>query len=544
MTLLAADDLTVSIGATPILKGVSLAVERGKVLGLVGESGSGKTMTALSIMRLLPHNAVAGGRARLDGTDLMALDERAMCAHRGRTLGMVFQEPMSALNPVKTIGAQVAETVRVHTRASPAEAADMARRALDHVGLPVSRFPLDTYPHELSGGQRQRVVIAMATVLKPKLLIADEPTTAVDVTTQARILDLLRRLVVEDDVGLILISHDLAVVADMADHIAIMKDGAVVEAGETVDLFRGLQNPYSRMLFAASTYRSQRTRRLQPDEGHQAPILEISGVVHDYRLPRQKLLERPRHLRAVDDVGFTIRRGENLGLVGESGSGKSTLARVILALLKPRAGVVILDGSDFLGSHGPARRELRRHVQAVFQDPYGSLDPRYRVARLIAEPFHLDRTKPSAAERRRRVDEALTAVGLSPADGDKFPHEFSGGQRQRLAIARALITRPSLIVLDEAVSALDVSIRAQILDLLADLGDRLALSYLFISHDLTVVRAITDRVVIMRDGRIVEQGETERVFADPRHPYTAELIAATPDLERALDARHARSAAP
>ncbi len=544
MSLLSIDSLTVSIGSTPILKGVSLAVERGKVLGIVGESGSGKTMTALAVMRLLPHRAVVSGRIALDGADLMALDEAAMCGHRGRTLGMVFQEPLSALNPVKTIGAQVAETVRVHARASPAEAAERAREALDRVGLPATRFPLDTYPHELSGGQRQRVVIAMATVLKPKLLIADEPTTAVDVTTQARILDLLRRLVAEDDVGLVLISHDLAVVAEMADRIAIMKDGVVVEEGETVGLFRGLKNPYSRMLFAASTYSSRRVRRLHPDEGHQAPILDVRSIVQEYRLPRRRLFEGPLHFRAVDDVGFTIRRGENLGLVGESGSGKSTLARVILALAKPRAGAVTLDGSDFLASRGPARRDLRRHIQAVFQDPYGSLDPRYSVARLIAEPFHLDRSKPSAAERRRRVDEALTAVGLTPSDGDKYPHEFSGGQRQRLAIARALITRPSLIILDEAVSALDVSIRAQILDLLADLGDRFAVSYLFISHDLTVVRAITDRVVIMRDGKIVEHGETERVFASPRHPYTAELIAATPDLERALAARQARGAAP
>ncbi len=541
MTLLAVENLSVTIGSVPILKGVSLAVERGEVLGVVGESGSGKTMTALGIMRLLPHQAVATGRVVFDGADLVTLDEGAMCGHRGRTLGMVFQEPMSALNPVKTIGAQVAETVRVHTRVSPAEAADLAREALERVELPVQRFPLDTYPHELSGGQRQRVVIAMATVLKPKLLIADEPTTAVDVTTQARILDLLRRLVAEDDVGLILISHDLAVVADMADRIAIMRDGAVVEQGETVGLFRGLHNPYSRMLFAASTYRSERVR-LQPDAGRRTPILDASGVVHDYRLPRRTPFAKPRHFRAVDGVDLTIRRGENLGLVGESGSGKSTLARIILALLKPSAGAVRLDGNDFLGSHGQARRDLRRHVQAVFQDPYGSLDPRYHVAWLIAEPFHLDRAKPSAAERRKRVDEALVAVGLTPADGDKYPHEFSGGQRQRIAIARALITRPSLIVLDEAVSALDVSIRSQILDLLAELGERFAVSYLFISHDLTVVRAITDRVVIMRDGKIVEHGETERVFTSPRDPYTAELIAATPNLERALAAREQKAA--
>jgi peptide/nickel transport system ATP-binding protein len=541
MSLLAVDKLTVSIGTTPILKGVSLGLERGEVLGIVGESGSGKSMTALSVMRLLPEGAAARGTIALDSVDLMVLDEKSMCAHRGRTLGMVFQEPLSALNPVKTIGAQVAETVLVHRQVTQGEAAALARETLDRVGLPTARFRLDTYPHELSGGQRQRVVIAMATVLKPKLLIADEPTTALDVTTQARILDLLRRLVAEDNVGLILISHDLAVVADMADRVAIMRQGEIVEEGETVSLFRALKHPYSRMLFSASTYQSQRVRRLHPDEGHHAPILDVRDIVQEYRLPRRKLFERPRHLRAVDAVGFAIRRGENLGLVGESGSGKSTLARTVLALMRPQSGSVVLDGRDFLASRGAARRDLRRHVQAVFQDPYGSLDPRYRVARLIAEPFHLDRTRPSPAERQQRVDEMLTAVGLTPADGDKYPHEFSGGQRQRLAIARALITRPSLIVLDEAVSALDVSIRAQILDLLADLGDRFAVSYLFISHDLAVVRAITDRVVIMREGRIVEYGETERIFAEPGHPYTAELLSATPDLERALAAREQRT---
>ena len=541
MSLLAVDNLTVAIDGTPILNGVSLSVGAGEILGLVGESGSGKSMTALSIMRLLPHRAIAGGRVMLDGDDLLAVGEAAMCARRGRTMGMVFQEPMSALNPVKTIGAQVAETVRVHRRVSRAEAYRMAAEALDRVGLPAERFGLDRYPHELSGGQRQRVVIAMATVLKPKLLIADEPTTALDVTTQARVLELLRRLVEEDGVGLMLISHDLAVVADMADRIAIMKDGAVVESGETTDLFRNMQHPYSRMLFAASIYRAEPRRRLAPDEGHGAPILDMRNVVQEYRLPKPTLFGRAPILRAVDDVGFSIRRGENLGLVGESGSGKSTLARVILALAPPVGGTVFLDGRDLLAAEGEARRDLRRHIQAVFQDPYGSFDPRYKVAWLVAEPFHLSATQPSAAERRRRVDEALTEVGLSPADGDKYPHEFSGGQRQRLAIARALVTRPSLIVLDEAVSALDVSIRAQILDLLADLSDRLNVSYLFIAHDLAVVRAITDRVVIMRDGRIVEQGETEAVFANPSHPYTAALIAATPNLERALAARSDRA---
>jgi peptide/nickel transport system ATP-binding protein len=382
----------------------------------------------------------------------------------------------------------------------------------------------------------------MATVLKPKLLIADEPTTALDVTTQQRILDLLRRLVDEEGIGLILISHDLAVVAEMADRIAIMKDGRIVETGETVDLFRGMKHPYSRMLFSASTYRRRRARPSRAVASPQVPLLDVRGVVQEYRLPRTVPFAPVRYLRAVDTAGFTIREGENVGLVGESGSGKSTLARIVLALDPPLAGTVLLDGRDFLASRGQERRDLRRNIQAVFQDPYGSFDPRYRVADLIAEPFHLGQSRLSPAERRRRVDEALTDVGLDPEAAGRYPHEFSGGERQRLALARALITRPSLIVLDEAVSALDVSIRAQILDLLADLSERLGLSYLFISHDLAVVRAVTDRVIIMRNGKIVEQGETEAVFANPKDPYTAQLIAATPDLERALAARRDRLA--
>ncbi len=540
MTLLAVENLAVTIGDTPILRDVSLSVDAGRVLGLVGESGSGKSMTALAVDRLLPQRAVASGRVLLDGEDLMALSEAAMCARRGRDIGMVFQEPMSALNPVKTIGDQVAETIRVHRRASRAEARSIARQVLERVGLPVSRFPLSRFPHELSGGQRQRVVIAMAIALKPKLLIADEPTTALDVTTQARILDLLRRLVAEDHVGLILITHDLAVVADMADTIAIMKDGTIVEAGETVDLFRRMRHPYSKALLAASTHAPRPRERTRTGDG--PPLLEARGLVQEYRLPRSVPFGRVPVLRAVDGVDLTIRRGENVGLVGESGSGKSTLGRMILALDDPREGSVLLDGADFVAARGEEKRGLRRRIQAVFQDPYGSFDPRQKVGRLVAEPFHLDVAKPDAAEQRRRVDEALVAVGLSPDDIDKYPHEFSGGQRQRIGIARALITRPALIVLDEAVSALDVSIRAQILDLLADLSDRLGVSYLFISHDLTVVRAITDRVAIMQDGRVVEQGETEQVFANPTHPYTAALIAATPNLERALAARQERRA--
>ena len=529
MSLLSVDSLSLDIGGTPILRDVSFAIEPGETVGLVGESGSGKSMTALSVMRLLPEAAHVSGRVRLDGEDLTALSERRMCAVRGARVGMVFQEPMTALNPVRTIGAQVAEVIRVHDPDADAEAG--AREALARAGLPPDEFPLSRHPHDLSGGQRQRVVIAMATALRPRLLIADEPTTALDVTTQKTILELLKRLAREDGSGLLMITHDLAVVAEMADRIAIMKDGGIVEAGETVSLFRGMRHPYTRSLFRASTHRPERHGR-QPGE----PVLKVEEAVRDYRLPRRRLLEARRTFRAVDRASLTIRAGENVGLVGESGCGKSTLSRAVLALESLQGGRIEIAGKAF----GPgAAAELRRNVQVVFQDPYGSFDPRWKVADLVAEPFHLLDPRPTGAERRRRVASMLERVGLSAADADKYPHEFSGGQRQRIAIARALVTEPRLVVLDEAVSALDVSVRARILDLLAELSERLDVSYLFISHDLHVVRAITDRVLVMKSGVIVEQGETERVFSAPEHPYTRSLLAATPDLERALEARAA-----
>ena len=540
-SLLEVDGLSVTIGGVPILRDISLTLAPGKVLGLVGESGSGKSMTALSIMRLLPRDAKLAGRIMLADEDLTGLSEMAMCERRGASAGMVFQEPMTALNPLKTIGDQVAETVRIHRGESRAEALNVARETLARVGLPEDRFPLSRYPHELSGGQRQRVVIAIAVALRPKLLIADEPTTALDVTTQARILDLLRDLVDREGVGLIMITHDLAVVADMADHIAIMKDGAIVEENETLRLFATLANPYSKALLDASDHRPARSGSPQPGiEG--PPVLSVEHLVRDYRLPRRSLFENAGHFRAVDKVTLSIGRGENVGLVGESGCGKSTLARMVLALDRPDAGSVRVDGADFINARGAEQARIRRHVQVVFQDPYGSFNPRHRVLRLVAEPFHLDDRPHLSEQRRARVAEMLEQVGLKADDMQKYPHEFSGGQRQRIAIARALITHPSLIVLDEAVSALDVSIRAQILDLLADLSDRLGVSYLFISHDLAVVRAITDRVLIMKSGRIVEEGPTETVFADPQHPYTQALIAATPNLKRALAARAAAAA--
>ncbi len=514
------ENLSLDINGVPILRDISLDIAPGKVTGLVGESGSGKSMTALAMMGLLPRGASVSGHAWLDEGDVLAKSEREMCSLRGNRVGMIFQEPMTALNPVKTIGDQVAETLVIHGRASRREALDVARARLARVGLPEDRFPLNRFPHELSGGQRQRVCIAMAVALNPELLIADEPTTALDVTTQAQILDLLRGLVAEEGMSLLLITHDLAVVAGMASHVAVMQQGRIVEQGATETLFRTMAHPYTRKLFAASSHQPARVA-----QSEDIPLLEVRDAVRDYRTSRIGLFGRTGRFRAVDGVSLTLNRGESLGLVGESGCGKSTLTRAILGLDALQAGSIRLDGQEIhAGPHlDPG---IRRRMQVVFQDPYGSFNPRWKVERLVAEPFHLMEARPR--DMRARVATALADVGIEPAAMDRYIHEFSGGQRQRIAIARALITNPDLIVLDEAVSALDVSIRAQILDLLAALQAEHGLTYLFISHDLSVVRASTDRVLVMKSGQIVEQGPTEAVFSAPDHPYTRSLIAATP----------------
>ncbi|SMX45417.1 ABC transporter ATP-binding protein [Actibacterium lipolyticum] len=530
--MISLQNLSLAIHGTPILRDVSFDITPGQVFGLVGESGSGKSMTAQALMQLLPHGAETSGRAMLDGTDLLTTPEPQMCAIRGNRIGMIFQEPMTALNPVQTIGDQVAETLLIHGQATRGEALRIARQRLDRVGLPETRFPLSRYPHELSGGQRQRVCIAMAIALRPELLIADEPTTALDVTTQAQILDLLKGLVGEEQMALMLITHDLAVVAGMADHLAVMRKGEVVEQGPTETVFSEMRHPYTRQLFEASGHHPDSLAKPQG-----TPLLQVKEAVREYPVARTGLFHRPPPFRAVDGVSFVIKQGESLGLVGESGCGKSTLTRAILGLDPLQGGEIRLDGEAVhAGQHMPAH--MRRKMQVVFQDPYGSFNPRHRVRRLIAEPFHLT-GRPDDANAR--IDQVLEAVGLAPQDAGKFIHEFSGGQRQRIAIARALITRPELIVLDEAVSALDVRVRAQILDLLADLRGEFGLSYLFISHDLGVVRSITDRVLVMKAGQIVEHGETETVFTAPRHDYTKSLIAAAPVIpaEWQAEGRHA-----
>jgi len=525
MSLLSITNLSVAIHWFNILQGVTLCVDAGEIVAVTGESGSGKSMTALAAMQLLPKGTQARGHIMLGDQDLLALPEAELCAIRGNDIGMVFQEPMTALNPVQTIGHQVAETIRIHDKTvSRHAAARQAAETLERVGLPNDRFPLSRYPHELSGGQRQRVVIAMAIALRPRLLIADEPTTALDVTTQAQILDLLKSLAREDGMGLLMITHDLAVVADMADRIIVMRKGEIVEQGHTQALLQTMRHPYTRMLFAASTHAVALPAAPPPQ-----PLLKVENVSRDYVLPRKTLFGKPGRFRAVDNVSFTLQRGERLGLVGESGCGKSTLTRALLGLEPVQSGSITLDGTPVYSGSKPDLA-VRRKMQVVFQDPFGSFNPRHRVDRLITEPFHLLPDPPKGRARSDAIADALTAVGLSPDDATKYIHEFSGGQRQRIAIARALIIRPDLILFDEAVSALDVSVRAQILDLLAALCSAYDLTYLFISHDLSVVRTVTDRVLVMKSGQIVEQGATADVFDRPQHPYTQKLLAAAPRL--------------
>jgi peptide/nickel transport system ATP-binding protein len=543
--LLFVDALSVSIGGTPILKQVSLEVSSGEILGLVGASGAGKSLTALSVVRLLPPRAAMTGSVYLRGTDLAAMSEAQLQGVRGRGIGIVFQEPMTALDPLMCIGDQVAETVHLHGPVRAAAARTMARQALDSAGLRGDEGALERYPHELSGGQRQRVAIAMAIVLSPPLLIADEPTTALDAVTQAEVLSLLRELARVRHMALILVSHDLAVISEVTDRIAVMHGGEIVEQLATPDLHRA-RHPYTRALLAAALGPNRAAQGAQaagvaapaaaPADGPAAAappmpaaaVLEARDIVREYPRRRRSLWRRAPPLRAVDEVSLSVHSGETVGLVGESGSGKSSLLRTMLALDRPQAGEVRLLGEAFSSASGATLRRLRRSIQVVLQDPYGSFDPLWRVERLIAEPFFSLDAPPGAAERRRKVAAALEQVGLAAADAERYPREFSGGQRQRIAIARALITNPAVIAFDEAVSGLDVLVRAQILELLAELAQRRGLAYLFVSHDLNVVRSIADRVYVMYRGRIVEEGLTATVFGSPQHAYTKSLIAATP----------------
>jgi peptide/nickel transport system ATP-binding protein len=527
--LLTIEGLKVGFAAGEAVRGVDLALNAGEVLGLVGQSGSGKSLTALSILGLAPEGARVQGRIALNGRALDRLSEAELRRVRGRDVAVVFQEPSTALNPVMSIGAQVAETVRAHGRASRSEALAIARATLDRVGL--DGVPLDRRPHQLSGGQRQRVAIAAAIALKPCLLVADEPTTALDAVTQAKVMALLLRLVREDGMSLLLISHDLGLVAGAADRIAVMRQGEIVASGSAVEVLVSDQ-PYVAALRQASAAHAPPTSAAV--EG--APVLVADGLARDYSR-RRFGATGPGRAAAVAGVSLSLRRGETVGVLGESGAGKSTLLRLLLGLEQPDAGQVRLAGEAFSGASAARQRRLRSLIQPVFQDPHGSFDPRWTVARLVAEPLALLDAPLSPAERRNRVEAALIRVGLPPEAADRYPHAFSGGQRQRIALARALIVDPQVLVLDEATSALDVITRAEILGLLAEQKAQLNAACLIVTHDLAVIRASADRVLVMQAGRVVEAGDTQTVLSAPRHPYTQALVAAAPDLEAALAGR-------
>ncbi len=515
------DNLSLSIGGAPILDGVTLTLRKGEITGLVGRSGSGKSMTALAMMGLSPRAAKLSGEIIIGGKNILAMKEQALCDLRGRKLAMVFQEPMAALNPLQTIGAQVAETYLAHEKISRAEAMEKAKAALARAGLPPEEVSPERRPHELSGGQRQRAVIAIAIAMKPDVLIADEPTTALDVTTQAEILELLKNLAKEDGCALLLITHNLAVASHISDRIAVMKEGRIVADESADDFYAHAGSSLAKEFIPARV-----TRDAIPPQTETA--LKAENISCDYVNARTPLFSKPSVFRAVTNVSFDIRKGETLGLVGESGCGKSTLARALLGLHPIAEGRAFIGGEAFPAKDKAAMRRLRRKIQIVFQDPYSSFNPRQRVADMLAEPLHLFEAPITRAQKRDRAAALLGSVGLDADALDKYPHAFSGGQRQRIAIARALATDPDVIVLDEATSALDIASRNRILSLLQSLSASRGVSLLFITHDLSVIRDIADRVLVMKEGRIIESGETERIFVNPENDYTRRLIAAAP----------------
>ena len=513
------------------VRGVTFALDRGETLALVGESGSGKSVTALSLLQLLPYPLAAhgpGSSIRFAGEELVGASPEQLRRVRGGRIAIVFQEPMTSLNPLHTLERQVAEILLVHRRMSPRAARERTLELLRMVGLPDAESRLGAYPHQLSGGQRQRVMIAMAIANEPDILIADEPTTALDVTIQAHILALLRELRDRLGMALLLITHDLTIVGKMAERVAVMTQGEIVEAGSTATVFDRPRHPYTRRLLAAEP----KGRAAVADLA--APVLIEAEAVRVWFPVRRGFLRRVTgHVKAVDGVSLALRAGASLGIVGESGSGKTTLGLALLRLTAAQ-GHIRFAGRDIVALTRRQLRPLRREMQIVFQDPFSSLSPRLSVAQIIEEGLKVHNLAASAAERRKLIETALVEVGLDPETADRYPHEFSGGQRQRIAIARALVLKPRLVVLDEPTSALDMSVQAQIVELLRELQERRGLAYLFISHDLRVVRALVHQIMVMKDGRIVESGPTERIMTAPEHPYTRALMAAAFDLAPTL----------
>jgi len=504
---------------------VSFTVAEGEIVCVVGESGSGKSLTARAVMGLLPEPKVraSAGSIHFEGQDLLTLPKEPRRLLRGERLSMIFQEPMTALNPLHTVGRQIEEVLIVHRPAMPAaERRARVLALLDEVRLPDPPRIAASYPHQLSGGQRQRAMIAMALILDPKLLVADEPTTALDVTTQAQILKLIADLQKRHGAGVMFITHDFGVVAEIAHRIVVMQHGRVVEAGTADSVLNRPAAPYTRALIGAIPSLTPSTRRRDPDA---RTALRVEGLTKTYR-SGGGLFAKARAVHAAKDVSFALRRGETLGVVGESGSGKTTVARCLVRLLDPDAGTMDLDGLDLAALSRRALRPHRKRVQMVFQDPFASLNPRRTVGDILAEGPRIHGAPPGKA--KARAEELLELVGLDPRAAERHPHEFSGGQRQRIGLARALALEPEVLVADEPVSALDVSVQAQVLALIAEIRDRLGLSIVFITHDLRVAAQLCDRIAVMQRGEVVEQGEVATVFADPQHPYTRELFASVP----------------
>jgi peptide/nickel transport system ATP-binding protein len=594
-------------GTVKAVDGLSIRLEPGRTLGLVGESGSGKSVTSLSILRLLPDVGarIAGGKIAFLGRDLVQLPMRDMRQIRGRDISMIFQEPGTSLNPVYRVGDQVMEAMRLHQSLSKAEARQKTIDLFREVGIPEPERRIDSYPHEMSGGQKQRVMIAMALSCGPKLLIADEPTTALDVTIQKQILELIRKLQAAHQMAVLFITHDLGVIAEVADDVAVMYRGKLVEYGPVLDIFRNPQHPYTKGLLACrprldaerrrlptvADYMQTSTaadgtvtivekeltserlkeiegrgrgRRLHPRNrleqlhievrpnvlsagtqfvaDNEPPLLKVKDLKVYYPIKKGWLRRTVGHVKAVDGVSFEVYRGQTLGLVGESGCGKTTTGRAILRLVPITAGELEFEGADWRTLHGSALRKQRRKMQIVFQDPYSSLNPRLTVEDMLTEAMAVHRLGRTPNDRRDRAAALLEEVGLLAAHLRRYPHEFSGGQRQRLGIARALAVEPEFLVCDESVSALDVSVQAQVLNLLKDLQERRGLTYIFISHDLSVVKFMADMMAVMNAGKIVEFGPSEQIYADPKDDYTKRLIAAIPQvslaaLEHRLESR-------